>query len=113
MRIDKSWEYFSGFYDNIIKNEKKDENSNKKKTMKKSIKNDNIIMYKKIKLNNHKQDRATTCPTSNQSKGKAKKIDMNNCIPINHNKKVKAKYINKYELNKSSHYNKHKIFINQ
>ena len=98
---------------NIIKNEKKDENSNKKKTMKKSIKNDNIIMYKKIKLNNHKQDRATTCPTSNQSKGKTKKIDMNNCIPINHNKKVKAKYINKYELNKSSHYNKHKIFINK
>ena len=97
---------------NNIKNEKKDKNTNKK-TMKKNIENDNISMYKKINLNNHKQDRATTCPTSNQSKGKVKKIDMNNCIPINHNKKVKAKYINKYELNKSSHHKNRKNFINK
>ena len=96
---------------NIIKKEN-DKNSNKK-TMRKIIENDNISIYKKIKLNNHKQDRATTCPTSNHSKGKVKKIDMNNCIPINHNKKVKTKYINKYELNKSSHHKKHKIFINK
>ena len=98
---------------NMIKNAKKDKNPNKKKTMKKNIENNNISMYKKIKLNNHKQDRATTCPTSNNSKGKVKKIDMNNCIPINYNKKVKAKYFNKYELNKSSHHNKHKISINK
>lgn len=97
---------------NLIKNKNEKKNPNKK-TMKKIIENDNISMFKKIKINNNKQDRATTCPTSNQSKGKVKKIDMNNCIPINHSKKVKPKYINKYELNKSSHHKKNKIFINK
>ena len=95
---------------NLYKNENKNPNKTK---IKQRIENDNINIFKKIKLNKHKQDRATTCPTSNQSKGKVIKIDMNNCIPINHNKKVKAKYINKCELNKSNHHKKHKIFINK
>ena len=79
-----------------------------------NINYDDYYNYKKIKVNKKKKDRATTCPVPDQPKKIPKKIDMNNCIPINHNTKVKGKYINNYEINKKKlKKNNEIIFINK
>ena len=69
--------------------------------------------YKKISVNKNKQDRATTCPVSYKTKKRKKIIDMNNCLPIIHTKKDKAKYINNYEINNNKTRKKNEIFINK
>ena len=83
---------------NIIKHKNGKKNS-KNRDLNGNIENDKNYNFKKIKVNKKKEDRSTTCPT-NLNKPKLKKIDMNNFIPVIHNKKGKGKYFNNYELDK-------------
>ena len=83
---------------NVVKN-KNGKKISKNRALNDNIENDKNYNFKKIKVNKKKEDRSTTCPT-NLDKPKLKKIDMNNFIPVIHNKKAKGKYFNNYELNK-------------
>ena len=81
---------------------------------------DDYIVFKKLKIYNHKKDKlerqfsGTNHPEKKQKeKKKIKKIDINNCAPIIPNKKIKPKYFNKFELNKNNSEKLNKISINQ
>ena len=95
-------------YHNNENQEQKDKNINNNEEDK-----DNYHLFKKLKVNSNKQDRAITCPINSNINNKNKKKVMNNCIPINHNKISKPKYINKLELKNNIHKKKKRIFINK
>ena len=100
--------------------------SNNNKYMNKTF-TDNIvddigdyIVFKKLKIYDHKKERSmrqfsgTNNPKKKQKqKKKIRKIDMNNCAPIIPNKKIRPKYFNKFELNKNNSEKMNKISINQ
>ena len=107
-------------YDTEDKNtiESKKESKNKiNRTFTKNTENDlgeNYII-KKLKVNTNKRDKLPSKSTQiNQSKQKKiqkmKKININNCTSLISDKKNKPKYINNYDLNKSSNKNSHKTF---
>ena len=110
---------------NLHLNLEMEEYANNKKKAKDEIKeniNDNIITnnieipnnkFKKIVVNKYKNDRTNTCPVSYKTNKKKRIIDMNNCIPIIHTKKEKAKYINNYEINNNKTRNNNELFINK
>ena len=102
--------------DNTI--ESKKESTNKiNRTFTKNNEKDlgDHYIAKKMKVNTNKRGKLTSQSTQiNQSKHKKsqkmEKININNCTSLIIDKKNKPKYINNYDLNKSSNKNSHKTF---